>query len=184
MMRIITPKGEVRKIKRAAAVCEMRNQFNGRMDRKIEIANDMSYNPTGVCLVFDVEGTGFGMYGQELFIGNLKTEKVKEILRKLLKEGYFDFSELEYQKLDMVDDTVFDEGKTKPYTSDFIAGYCPMLLCIGNTIPNPMRPAVRGRNVGIPKNAFDDKNGYDEDDDLTDGYDEDDGFEEEFDDEE
>lgn len=184
MMRIITPKGELRKVKRVVAVCEMRNQFNGRMDRKIEIANDLSYKPTGLCLKFDTEGTNFRMYGQELYIGNLKTEKVQEILRKLVKEGYFDFSEMEYQKMDMVENTVFDEGKSKPYTSDFLVDYCSMLLCLGNTIPNPMRPAVSGRNVGIPKNAFDDKNGYNEDDDLTDGYDEDVDFGEGFDDEE
>ena len=44
MMRIITPKGELRKVKRVVAVCDLRNQFNRSIASKIEIANDMSYN--------------------------------------------------------------------------------------------------------------------------------------------
>lgn len=147
MMRIITPKGELRKVKRVVAVCEMRNQFNGRMDRKIEIANDMSYNPTGVCLELDVRDTGFVACGQEVFIGNLKTEKVQEILRKLLKEGYFDFSELEYQKADLYKETVFDEGKSKPYTSDYVAEPYPSLLCMGSFGFDTMHPIVRAHNA-------------------------------------
>lgn len=149
MMRIITPKGDLRNIKRAVAVCEMRNQFNGRMDRKIEIANDMSYNPTGVCLELDVRDTGFVACGQEVFIGNLKTEKVQEILRKLLKEGYFDFSELEYQKENMVEKTTFDAGKSKPYASDYVIGICSSLLCGGAIgIFDTMCPSVCGGDAG------------------------------------
>ena len=170
MMRIITPKGELRKVKRVVAVCEMRNQFNGRMDRKIEIANDMSYNPTGVCLELDVRDTGFVACGQEVFIGNLKTEKVQEILRKLLKEGYFDFSELEYQKADLYKETVFDEGKSNAYTSDHVIECCPALLSpdpLGfNTIP-PISSVTNGDVVkefeaGSDKGVSADKEDFDD----------------------
>lgn len=150
MVRVITPKGELKSIKRAVAVCEMRNQFNGRLDRRVEIANDLNCNPTGLCFDIDVKDTGFGALGQEVFIGNLKTEKVQAILRKLLKEGYFDFSELEYQKAELYEKTVFDEGKSKPYTSDYITEYCPLLLCGGTAgIFAPGHPIVSTKNAGV-----------------------------------
>lgn len=170
MMRIITPKGDLRNIKRAVAVCEIRNQFNGRMDRKIEIANDMSYNPTGVCLEFAVRDTVFTTYNKELFVGNLKTEKVQEILRKLVKEGYFDFSELEYQKVDLFEQTVFDEGKSNAYTSDHVIECCPALLSpdpLGfNTIP-PISSVTNGDVVkefeaGSDKGVSADKEDFDD----------------------
>ena len=147
MIRIITPRGEMWEVKRAVAVCEMRQKFNGRLNRKIEIAKDLSCNPTGLCLQLDVNGTGFATFGQELFIGNLKSEEVQEILRKLLKEGYFDFSELEYQKADLYKETVFDEGKSKPYTSDYVAEPYPSLLCMGSFGFDTMHPIVRAHNA-------------------------------------
>lgn len=170
MMRIITPKGELRKIKRAVAVCELRNQFNGHFDRTIEIANDMSYNPTGLCLEFDVMDNGFAACDKEVLIGNLKTEKVQEILRKLLKEGCFDFSELEYQKVDLFEQTVFDEGKSNAYTSDHVIECCPALLSpdpLGfNTIP-PISSVTNGDVVkefeaGSDKGVSADKEDFDD----------------------
>ena len=147
MVRVITPKGELKSIKRAVAVCEMRNQFNGCLDRRIEIAKDLSCNPTGLCLEFDVKDASFGIFVREVFIGNLKTEKVQAILRKLLKEGYFDFSELEYQKAELYEKTVFDEGKSKPYTSDYVAEPYPSLLCMGSFGFDTMHPIVRAHNA-------------------------------------
>lgn len=149
MIRIITPRGEMWEVKRAVAVCEMRQKFNGRLNRKIEIAKDLSCNPTGLCLQLDVNGTGFATFGQELFIGNLKSEEVQEILRKLLKEGYFDFSELEYQKENMVEKTTFDAGKSKPYASDYVIGICSSLLCGGAIgVFDTMCPSVCGGDAG------------------------------------
>lgn len=147
MVRVITPKGELKSIKRAVAVCEMRNQFNGCLDRRIEIAKDLSCNPTGLCLEFDVKDASFGIFVREVFIGNLKTEKVQAILRKLLKEGYFDFSELEYQKAELYEKTVFDEGKSKPYTSDYVAEHYPSLFGTGSFGFDTVFPVVKTHNV-------------------------------------
>lgn len=51
----------------------------------------------------------------EFTIGNLPTAKVKEIMKQLLSDGYYDFSDCDFQPMMFVEKYKFDEGKSKPY---------------------------------------------------------------------
>lgn len=116
MMRIITPNGKLKQVENVVPMCEMRFQFNGEKKRMIEIARGMDTEPTALQLqARSSRLDAFGHSCDHLLVGNLKPEKVKEIQRKLLTQGYFDFSELDYQKAGWTGDTVFDNGETKPY---------------------------------------------------------------------
>lgn len=46
---------------------------------------------------------------------NLPTAKVKEIMKQLLSDGYYDFSDCDFQPMMFVEKYKFDEGKSKPY---------------------------------------------------------------------
>lgn len=141
MMRVMTPKGVLREVKKAEPVCEVRFELNGVKRRFAETAGSMESEPTALRLILqDVKNVIFGMRECELFIGNLKPEKVLEIQRKLLAEGYYDFSGLGYQKVTVVDDTVFDKGVSAPYTSDYTAGTqlpmgCNQMCCQADIFP-------------------------------------------------
>lgn len=119
MMRVMTPNGMLRSVEKAVPMCEVRIDFNGRSRRCVEPVDAFGAEPTAISLELQhspFEGTN------ELFIGNLKPERVTEILRKLLADGYFDFSAMEYQKAKGLDKTVLDGGGSLPYTSDFTFG--------------------------------------------------------------
>lgn len=112
-MKILTPKGMITMCDQVVPVVEKRLIFNGKQRRLTEAASGMEEKPTA--LAFQLTATGHQMMGvmpcgtQELFVGNLKTEKVAEIMKGLLKDGYADLSCFEYQKEFMIDKTVFDE---------------------------------------------------------------------------
>ncbi|MDE5909316.1 MAG: hypothetical protein K2H52_11335 [Lachnospiraceae bacterium] len=124
MMQVLTPRGVLREVQKAVPICETRIDFNGRNKKFLEVAKDMEVSPTAIGLVFRnyQNNICFPPYENELFIGNLKTEEVKKIQQKLLSEGYYDFSRLSYQKAKIFEKTVFDSGRTSPYTSDFTSG--------------------------------------------------------------
>lgn len=121
MTRILTPKGELREIEKAVPVCEMRARFNERQVRIAEPAKNMKAMPTAVALKFRASQfpAAFGEMNGELFVGNLKPEKVLEIMRELLEEGYYDFSSMSYQKECGWEKTVLDDGVSEPYMSDY-----------------------------------------------------------------
>ena len=122
-MKIVTPKGAIRVVDKVVPVVEKRFEFNGDKRRFVEIAKSLSFHPTALALHFADNSLGIGCdCGSELFIGNLSFEKVTEIQQSLAKEGFFDFSVLEYQKVDRLQKTVFDDGASKPYTSEYTFG--------------------------------------------------------------
>ena len=145
MMRVITPKGKLREISLVSPVVEMRNRFNGKVSRTVAFAESMEVNPTAIQL--DYAG-GPIMGDRTLFVGNLKTETVRDIMHNLLEQGYFDFTSLDYQYKTSVDleRTVFDNGKSKPYTSEFTHDTGCVLGGMGMNSMSPFN--------SMPGNAF------------------------------
>lgn len=120
MLRIITPKGVLREAVHVLPVCELRNRFNKRVFRAVEFADGMDARPTALQIEFPSQT--MPLEGANLFVGNLKPVTVKGIMQKLLTEGYYDFSTLEYQEAKILGETVFDDGVSQPYTSDYTFG--------------------------------------------------------------
>ena len=119
-MRIITPKGELKEVVRVSPVVELRSKFNGKVMRKVEFAANMDVGVNGLQMEYSAQSVAV-MSTNSLLIGNLRAEAVRDIMHNLLEQGYFDFTSLDYQYKTSVDleRTVFDNGKSKPYTSEF-----------------------------------------------------------------
>ena len=113
-MRIVTPKGAVRKIDKAYPFTEASTYINNRRKYIFEPAEKLQY-ATGVVLTADMN-----LCGQNVFtIGNLKNATVREIVHSLAEKGFYDFSGIEYQNAKNMKDVVIDGGIKPPYCSDF-----------------------------------------------------------------
>ena len=120
-MRILTPTGKVHKVCNAVPYAEKKEVFNGKVHVNTEVAVNLGVCPTGIKLSLEREPNDFSM--PSIYIGNLAHEKVQEILDSLLKLGYFDFSKLEYQKVENIgfnSSMEIDGGKTLPYYQENI----------------------------------------------------------------
>ena len=51
------------------------------------------------------------------YLGNISTDEVREILKTLLVDGFYDFSEWEYQQEDKIENIRLDNGLSNPYSS-------------------------------------------------------------------
>lgn len=122
MVQIMTPKGVLLEVVNAVPVCEVRLEFNGCNRRLVEAAKGLGTEPTAIAMKYNRRSRNGADDGtDELFVGNLKPEVVRETMRKLLEDGYFDFSSMGYQNpVEEVKDTVFDNGESLPYTTDFV----------------------------------------------------------------
>ena len=92
----------------------------------VQIAKDIKQAVSG--LHFQVKNTECNVFAiSEFTIGNLPTAKVKEIMEQLLSDGYYDFSDCDFQPMMSVEKYKFDEGKSKPYfcASSLIQFYAP-----------------------------------------------------------
>ena len=107
--------GGLFEISKVEEVVEKRVLFNGTNIRLVQIAKDSKQAVSG--LHFQVKNTECNVFAiGEFTIGNLPTAKVKEIMKQLLSEGYYDFSDFTFQPMQMpVEKYKFDEGKSKPY---------------------------------------------------------------------
>ena len=127
MMRIISPRGQLLLIQEVQPVCEKAVMFNGENRIIMGKADDLSVKPTALAMRLPDEKEGIGWsdsVGRELMVGNLKPEMVVEIIRTLCKEGYFDFSQLAYQKKEF-SQRILDDGKSGAYSCHIDgAGYC------------------------------------------------------------
>lgn len=114
-MRIITPTGKVHKVYNVVPYVEKKEVFNGRVHVNTEVAVNLGVCPTGIKLSLEREPDDFCL--PSVYIGNLAFEKVQEILSALMKEGCYDFSRLEYQKLKNYFDNnmKIDGGISLPY---------------------------------------------------------------------
>lgn len=120
MMRIISPRGKLVRVGDVIPCCEIRFHFNGEDKRLLEEHRGIDSNPTALRIRY--KGSRLNAFGEPffgMFVGNLKPEQVKEIQKSLLKDGYFDFSELDYQEACSDGKTVFDNGETKPYVVEY-----------------------------------------------------------------
>ena len=120
-MRIITPTGKVHKVCNAVPYAEKKEVFNGRVHVNTEVAVNLGVCPTGIKLSLEREPNDFSF--PSIYIGNLAPEKVQEILDSLLKLGYFDFSKLDYQKVEnfMFNNSMkIDGGVSLPYFQENI----------------------------------------------------------------
>lgn len=120
MLRIVTPKGVLKEAVCVTPVCEVRGKFNKKTFRAVEFADGMDARPTALQIEFFTQA--MPLEGAVLFVGNLKPVTVKGIMQKLLTEGFFDFSTLGYQEAKFLGETVFDDGVSQPYTSDYTFG--------------------------------------------------------------
>ena len=122
MLRVLNARGELHGVSNVVPIIEMVVPFNGKKRRFIEVAKDLHENPNGVLLINKDSNRMDGWNPQirnlpNEYIGNLSTERVKEVLMCLLKDGYYDFSKLKYQKVFELKDVVLDSGVSGAYTS-------------------------------------------------------------------
>ena len=125
LLKVLTPAGLLRTVEDVVPIIEERRTFNGQKRRIVEVCSDRA-EPNGVTLLCKNNMNYMPCQcSRELTIGNLKSEAVREIMRKLLSDGYYDFSQIEYQaRVDTVDETELDNGEGLSYTSDRIRCYC------------------------------------------------------------
>ena len=106
--------GGLFEISKVEEIVEKRVPFNGTNIRLVQIAKDSKQAVSG--LHFQVKNTECNVFAiGEFTIGNLPTAKVKEIMKQLLSDGYYDFSDCDFQPMMFVKKYKFDEGKSKPY---------------------------------------------------------------------
>lgn len=101
-------------------VVEARISFNGRTERRIEIAKSLDENPNGLLFLRKVENldwTWLSDRNQIEYIGNISTEVVREALSFMLTNGFYNFSDWDYQKTEDLGKIVLDNGKSRPYSS-------------------------------------------------------------------
>lgn len=109
--------GGLFEISKVEEIVEKRVPFNGANMRLVQIAKDGKQDVSG--LHFHVKTKEFDVFAiKEFTIGNLSIDKVKEIMKKLLSEGYYDFSDWDFQPMMPVDRYKFDAGKGKPYFNE------------------------------------------------------------------
>lgn len=122
MIRIITPTGKLFQVLKTVPFAEKKDEFNKSVITKVEVAKDMSVNPTGIRCFVASQNDMFGDMSS-VYVGNLKPEKVKEILNALLKDEFYDFSQFQYQKskkYTIFDDVEIDGGNSLPYFDENI----------------------------------------------------------------
>ena len=164
-MRVLTPKGKILKIGKAEQVVEARVHFNGDDIRLCQVAKDKAQSVNGVYLTKSIDG--FGMASENIFIGNLKSEKVKEIMNELLTQGYVDLSALQYQPPATGEKLFdFDDGQTLPYYVDepmYIMKYSP------NSLHSPFSdPFTFGQGIsGINDSDNNEEEFCDEDEEIV-----------------
>lgn len=104
--------GGLFEISKVEEIVEKRVPFNGTNIRLVQIAKDSKQAVSG--LHFQVKNTECNVFAiGEFTIGNLPTAKVKEIMKQLLSDGYYDFSDCDFQPMMFVEKYKFDEGKSK-----------------------------------------------------------------------
>ena len=120
MMRICTETGNIVLVKSVKTACEKVFSFNGVKRVLIEPCFTKKETATGVILNLDNSTLGFGC-NAEYYVGNLESIVVEQILSSLTNEGYYDFSDMEFQNVQSLNDVVFDGGKSKPFNSERVS---------------------------------------------------------------
>ncbi len=138
--------GGLFEISKVEEIVEKRVPFNGANVRLVQIARDGNQAVSG--LHFYVNTNDFSVFSvHEFTVGNLTTAKVKEIMKQLLADGYYDFSSFTFQPMLMpVEKYKFDEGKSRPYLSEgSLIQFCApndVFSCNTNTVVPPVNIAA------------------------------------------
>lgn len=120
---VISPKGRFMQITEAVPVCEKLVKFNGKRRLLMERAEKPATATAVALCIAQERNTPFANMSQELLVGNLPAGKTEEILRSLLTQGYFDFTELSpYQEAKDISKISLDQGKSQPYTTEDMPG--------------------------------------------------------------
>lgn len=150
MIRVINPIGKLQYVDQVQPVCEKQLMFNGRRIVIMEPAKDLSVKATALALHI-AETSRIGqpfLSGEELQIGNLKPEKVLEIIRALGKKEYYDFSTLNYQNAKDYEQVVWDNGESDAYCN--CAFEFEMLQFCSHSAWNSIGPQFPlGRDAGL-----------------------------------
>lgn len=120
MVRVLGATGRMYNVAAVVPMVEQRISFNGRTERKLEVARSLDVNPNG--LLFLKSGDDIGncnIFEADVieYIGNIPTEDVREILSFMLVDGFYNFSDWEYQKEKDMKDIKLDNGLSNPYSS-------------------------------------------------------------------
>ena len=179
--------GAVREIKKAEPIVEKRFTFNGDALRMVAKANSSKEDITGILFKLkdgrDDDISVFAVNEDAVLVGNLQYSEVQRILDMLLTKGYVDISVYDYQpKTSIIADTVFDEGKSKPYclngfqatTNMVIPGmgnnFCLTTADVFNTMGRNCGPVADNETENLIGGKPSHSGEYDEDmqDDLSD----------------
>lgn len=115
MIKILTPTGSLIEVAKVEPIVEERVQFNGSEVRLCQIAKDSKQNITGLYITSETDDSVF-CASTNILVANLKPSLAEEIMQKLLSDGYYDFSALDYQAEPAgLKDYVYDTGVSKPY---------------------------------------------------------------------
>lgn len=114
-MRVLTPTGKVVKVFKVEPYVEAGFELNGIMQRVTNPAKDLSVKPTGINLSIESQHGDFAR--PFLYVGNLPTVEVLEILDAIGVSGFYDFTQMEYQQKSY-DKVVIDGGSSLPYYNE------------------------------------------------------------------
>lgn len=119
-MQIISTKGRVLPIKKVVPVVEQMVSLNGQNFLLMTQAKNLSVKPTALAL--EINESSHDTFGcsinPEIVLGNLKPEKVIEVLKTLNEKGSYDFSSFTMQKAKKVEQLIIDGGKSAAYSSE------------------------------------------------------------------
>lgn len=120
MIRVLGATGRLFEAAMVLPIVETTIAFNGNVQYKLEVARSMNESPTGLVFLRDsgeLNATFSISWSAIEYIGNIPTDKVREALSHLLTEGFYNFSEWDYQKERELKKTVLDNGSGHPYSS-------------------------------------------------------------------
>ena len=120
MLRVLGATGRMFEVAAVLPAVEQKISFNGSTEHKIEVARSFDVNPTGLLFLNDKDMIkDYCIYESEVieYIGNISTDGMREILKTLLFDGFYDFSEWEYQQGNKIENIRLDKGLSSPYSS-------------------------------------------------------------------
>lgn len=138
-VRVLGATGKMFEAAWVVPTVETRFMFNGRTERRFEIAKSLDEKPNGLLFfrkVEDLDWAWITTKNQIEYIGNISTAVVREALTFMLAEGFYNFSEWDYQKEEDINKIVLDNGMGRPYSSAITRGALSNFLEVPGTSVN------------------------------------------------
>ena len=120
MVRVLGATGRMYEAAAVVPVVEHRMIANGSIECKLEVVVNLDENPNGLLFLSRAEDVGTGnIYEGDVieYIGNIFPEDISEILSFMLVDGYYNFSEWNFQMGKNMKDIKLDNGLSNPYSS-------------------------------------------------------------------